>query len=261
MHVLNVPRRGVLVATALLAAPLPLLAQAATITGHVTAAETGGPLPGVTVSIVGMGLGTVTRDNGVYSFTVPASRVSGQTVTLNARRVGYAPLNAPITLAAGTVTHDFVMTAAAQQLEQVIVTGAGTSQVRERVGSVINTVDSTTIKRATQPQNILSAIHDHVDADVRQRHQDRPAAGGLRARERRKAGRLQHAGLLGVELVVGSAPSRRNTSVQSRERDLRRRSHERQRDQRLGREPAHVVLPLRRTHGSVGNDEGEQQSV
>ena len=66
--------------------------------------------------------------------------------------------NAAITLSAGTITHDFVMAAAARQLDQVIVTGAGTSQVRERVGSVINTVDSSLITRETQPQNIISSL-------------------------------------------------------------------------------------------------------
>jgi len=100
----------------------------------------------------------MTQEDGLYSFTVPAQRVSGQTVTLTARRVGYAPQNAQITLAAGTITHDFVMTAAVQQLEQVIVTGSGTSQVRERVGSTINTVDSSTILRQAQPQNIISSL-------------------------------------------------------------------------------------------------------
>jgi len=118
----------------------------------------GGPLPSVTVSITGMGLGSITREDGLYTFTVPAARVTGQSVTLTARRVGFAPQNAQITLTAGTITHDFVMTAAAQQLEQIIVTGAGTSQVRERVGGTINTVDSTTILRQAQPQNLISSL-------------------------------------------------------------------------------------------------------
>jgi TonB-linked SusC/RagA family outer membrane protein len=133
------------------------LAQGATVTGHVTG-EGGVPLPNATVSIAGLGLGSITRSDGLYTFTVPANGVTGQVVTLNARRVGYTPQNAQITLTAGTVTHDFTMTATALQLEQVIVTGAGTSQVRERVGSVINTVDSTALLRATQPQNILSSL-------------------------------------------------------------------------------------------------------
>lgn len=141
-----------------LIAPARLVAQGvATVTGHVTG-ENGGPLPAVTVSVAGMGLGSITGPDGVYSFTVPANRVTGQVVQLTARRVGYAPQNAQVALSFGTVTHDFVMAPTALQLEQVIVTGAGTSQVRERVGSVINTVDSSAITRQTQPQNILSSL-------------------------------------------------------------------------------------------------------
>src|SRR5689334_24085962 len=85
----------------------PLSAQAgggtgATVTGHVTNVA-GQPLPGVTVSITGMGVGSISRDDGLYTFTVPAARATGQTVTLNARRVGYSPQNATITLNAGTI--------------------------------------------------------------------------------------------------------------------------------------------------------------
>src|SRR4051812_3368558 len=157
MHFSQLRWRAASVVVALFARVGILAAQGATVTGHVTNAA-GQPLPGVTVSITGMGVGSITRDDGLYTFTVPAARVTGQAVTLIARRVGYAPQNAQITLAAGTITHDFVMTVAAQQLEQVIVTGAGTSQVRERVGSTINTVDSSTILRQAQPQNIISSL-------------------------------------------------------------------------------------------------------
>jgi TonB-linked SusC/RagA family outer membrane protein len=144
-------------AVALLTPVASLIAQAATITGRVTNTS-GTPVPGVTVFVSGMGVGSISADSGVYTFTVPAARVTGQPVTLTARRVGYAPQNVTITLSAGTIRQDFVMTATAQQLEEVIVTGAGTAQVRERVGSTINTVDSTTLLRATQPQNVLSAL-------------------------------------------------------------------------------------------------------
>ena len=140
-----------------LAASSRAVAQGATISGHVTA-EGGAPLANATISIAALGVGTVTRPDGVYSFTVPASRVTGQVVTLNAKRVGYVQQNAQLTLSAGTIAHDFTLTATALQLDQVIVTGSGTSQVRERVGSVINTVDSTALTRATQPQNIIASL-------------------------------------------------------------------------------------------------------
>jgi len=96
---------GASLLVALLARVAPVAAQGATITGHVT--NIGGqPLGGVTVSVTGMGLGAITRDDGLYTFTVPAARVTGQVVNLNARRVGYSPQNVAVTLNAGTITHD-----------------------------------------------------------------------------------------------------------------------------------------------------------
>src|SRR5512132_4298893 len=84
-----------------LIAPARLVAQGvAIVTGHVTG-ENSGPLPAVTVSVAGMALGSSTGPDGVYSFTVPANRVTGQVVQLTARRVGYAPQNAQITLGPG----------------------------------------------------------------------------------------------------------------------------------------------------------------
>jgi TonB-linked SusC/RagA family outer membrane protein len=157
MHFSQLRWCGASMLVALFARVTPLVAQGATITGHVT--NVGGqPLAGVTVSITGMGLGAITRDDGLYTFTVPAGRLTGQAATLNARRVGYSPQNFVITLSAGTIAHDFVMTQTAAQLEEIIVTGSGTSQMRQRVGSVINTVDSTTLKRVTQPQNVISSL-------------------------------------------------------------------------------------------------------
>src|SRR4051794_6544482 len=97
--------------------PVRLVAQGATGTWNVTA-EGGAPLAGATISIAGMGLGSVTGPDGRYSFTVPAARVTGQTVTLNARRVGYTQQNATITLTAGTITHDFALVSTPLQLEQ-----------------------------------------------------------------------------------------------------------------------------------------------
>jgi TonB-linked SusC/RagA family outer membrane protein len=154
---LRSPWNRLLVLAACSVLPARAMAQGATVTGTVTG-EGGTPLVGVTVSITGMGLGSQTGPDGRYSFTVPASRISGQAATLNARRVGYRPQNVPITLTAGTITHDFAMVTTPLQLEQVIVTGAGTEQVRERIGSSIASVDTGQIIRAAQPQNIISAL-------------------------------------------------------------------------------------------------------
>ncbi|HEX6632209.1 MAG TPA: SusC/RagA family TonB-linked outer membrane protein, partial [Gemmatimonadaceae bacterium] len=93
-----------------------------------------------------------------YTFTVPAARVSGQTVTVTARLVGYLPASAQITLRGGAITQDFTLSANPLRLGEVVVTGAGTQTTRERLGNVINTVDSTLLERASEPQNVVSAL-------------------------------------------------------------------------------------------------------
>ena len=62
---------------------------AAVITGRVTS-EDGTPLPGANVYVTEMSLSVGTSSAGVYTITVPAARVSGQTVQLRVRSVGFA---------------------------------------------------------------------------------------------------------------------------------------------------------------------------
>ena len=174
--------RRLTVAT-LVALPGALAAQeAATITGRVTN-EAGAPLTGVAVSLSGLGLGSMTREDGTYAFLVPANRVTGEPVTLMARRVGYAPASATITLRGGTINQDLTLRQSALRLEQVVVTGAGTTQTRERIGNVVNSVDSSAIQRATQPQNVISALAGQApNVDVRTQSGEPGAGASIKIR-------------------------------------------------------------------------------
>ena len=129
--------------------------QGTTISGKVTS-EAGTPLASVSVFIEGMNVGTITRDDGAYTIVVPAARATGQQATLTARLIGYKSESAPITLS-GNVTHDFVLAANPLRLGEVVVTGAGTENTRERLGTVINTVDSALIQKSNEP-NVVNAI-------------------------------------------------------------------------------------------------------
>src|SRR5437899_6490785 len=151
-------RRFVLVLfAALCAAPLRLGAQQpVTLTGRVTS-EAGVALGAVEVTIPAMGLGTLTRDDGRYAFLVPGARVSGQTVTLSARRLGYKAQSAQITLAAGGVTHDFSLAPNPLQLGEIVVTGAGTTSEAEKLGNVRNSISADAIQRS-QEANLVNAI-------------------------------------------------------------------------------------------------------
>ena len=140
---------------ALLVAPAILAAQT-TVTGHIKG-EAGQGLPGANVGITDLGAGSVSRENGEYSFTVAASRVHGQTVTVSVRLIGFKAAAAQITLNPGTVTQDFTLAANPLQLGEVIITGAGTATTREKLGTVINTVDSAVISRSNE-SNIVNAL-------------------------------------------------------------------------------------------------------
>src|SRR4051812_17272103 len=130
----------------------------ATISGTVTS-EDGTPLPGATVLIQGTTIGTHTDDAGRYTIVVPAARANGQSAVLVARTIGYAARTVPVVLTAGsTLTQNFSLVVNPLNLDVVVVTGAGTSTTRERLTTTINTVDSTALNRAANPQNVVSAL-------------------------------------------------------------------------------------------------------
>lgn len=155
---IHLPRRLLLAAAAIALLPAVARAQeAATISGRVTS-TTGAPVPSASVFIQELGAGSVTGADGNYTFSVPAARVQGQTVTLTARVVGYVQATAQITLSGGRIEQNFELAANPLRLGEIVVTGAGTQTTRERLGNVINSVDSTLIQRASEPQNVVSAL-------------------------------------------------------------------------------------------------------
>lgn len=156
MHV--TPRRlASFILSACLGLPAPLAAQQpVTITGTVRS-DAGQPLAQVEVAIPSMALGAISKDDGGYTIVVPAVRVTGQTVTLVARRLGYKAAIVQIVLSAGGASQDFRLVANPLQLGEVVITGAGTASATEKLGSVRNSVDSTSIQRSNE-QNIVAAL-------------------------------------------------------------------------------------------------------
>jgi TonB-linked SusC/RagA family outer membrane protein len=148
-----------------------------TVTGRVTS-DAGVPLGGASVFIAGLNLGTQTKEDGSYSFVVPASRATGGTTTLTARVIGYTARSVPITLTPGsTVNQSFALPVNPFHLDEVVVTGAGTSTTREKLGVTINTVDSALIRRASEPQNIISALAGKAPNVVVRTQSGEPGAG------------------------------------------------------------------------------------
>jgi TonB-linked SusC/RagA family outer membrane protein len=134
--------------------------QAATVSGRVTN-EAAAPVPGASVSIPSLGVGSYTSNDGRYTFTVPANRVTGQSVSLVARRIGYTPITASVTLSGTSVTHDFRLSTATTQLEGVVVTALGLEREKRSLGIAAQSVSGSDLNR-TQTPNIVNALSGKV---------------------------------------------------------------------------------------------------
>ncbi|HEX7118094.1 MAG TPA: SusC/RagA family TonB-linked outer membrane protein [Longimicrobiales bacterium] len=148
----------VLAAAAVLGvSPVPAAAQeAATLTGRVTT-ETGQPVASASVVIESMNLGTLTLDDGRYMLIVPASRAEGQQVTLTVTALGYQTGTATVTLRPGSQQVDFQLGADPLLLDEIVVTGAGLTQERQKLGVTINSVRAEEVTRSREP-NIVAAL-------------------------------------------------------------------------------------------------------
>jgi TonB-linked SusC/RagA family outer membrane protein len=140
-------------------APTALRAQATgTVRGHV--AETGSqrPVSDAQINVVGTTLGAVTNAAGDYVIVnVPAGPHQ-----LRVRRIGFIAANQSVTVVAGTtVRADLALTAAAAQLDQIVVTALGqTAQVRT-LGAAQQTVSGQDLAES-QRANFVNAIQGRI---------------------------------------------------------------------------------------------------
>lgn len=102
-------------------------AQTRTITGKVTDANDGLPLPGVNISL-GRGIGTKTEANGNYSLKVPAGKH-----TLTFSFIGYGSQQVAVTSDVLNVT----LTSTQNQLSEVVVSGYSSVSKKDFTGSAV----------------------------------------------------------------------------------------------------------------------------
>ncbi|HEX6051667.1 MAG TPA: SusC/RagA family TonB-linked outer membrane protein [Gemmatimonadaceae bacterium] len=127
------------------------------ITGRVTAAEGGQPIPGVQITVTGTSRGAISDTAGRYTIVdVPAG-----TQTVLARRLGWSQGQATVTVTdGGAVTADFSLVAAPTQLNPLVVTGYGETDRRRVVGSVA-TVPAERL-RDVPTENPMKALQGRV---------------------------------------------------------------------------------------------------
>lgn len=105
-------------------------AQERTITGEVTDAEDGQPLPGVNVIFKGSQQGTLTNSEGQYTLALPDTL---EINTLVFSFVGYESQELPI---GNSDVLDVTMNTEAQELKEVVVVGYGTIDRQKLAGSI-----------------------------------------------------------------------------------------------------------------------------
>ena len=122
------------------------LAQESTgrILGAVTDSETGAPLLGVNVVLVGTQIGTLTRQDGRYVIGgVPAG-----TYTVRASLIGYGTQERQVAVAAGqSVVVDLQLQAEAVRLAEIVAVGYG-AQARRDITGAVSTVSMQALEQA-----------------------------------------------------------------------------------------------------------------
>jgi TonB-linked SusC/RagA family outer membrane protein len=122
-------RRWLTVVLAIVGVPAMVFAQAATITGKITD-DNQTPLVGANVTIDALSISIGSNTAGQYTIVVPGGKVTGQSVVLRVRAIGYSPMTRTITLTAGASTQNFALSLDVNKLNQVVITGVtqGTEQ-------------------------------------------------------------------------------------------------------------------------------------
>jgi TonB-linked SusC/RagA family outer membrane protein len=139
--------------------PAVAAAQGTTISGEVTGTG-GAPVVGVSVSIPTLRVGGFTDDQGRYTFTVPES-ANGTSVTVMARRLGFQPASAQVTLAGAPIVQNFSLSAAATQLQGVVVTALGITREKSTLGTAQQQVTASELNE-TRAQNVVQQIQGKV---------------------------------------------------------------------------------------------------
>jgi TonB-linked SusC/RagA family outer membrane protein len=132
--------RGVLPVCLLLLATAVYAASAVVVTGKVTDAK-GLPLPGVTVRVKSMNIGTTTDAGGGYSIRVPDNATD-----LQFSYVGYETKEVPVN---GRTVINVTLAIDKNALSEVVVVGYGTTQKKDLTGAVVSLSGDDIVKKGT----------------------------------------------------------------------------------------------------------------
>jgi TonB-linked SusC/RagA family outer membrane protein len=128
-------------------------AQVKIVTGLVTSAEDGNPLPGVTVIVKNTVTGVTTNMDGQYSIDVPPDKL-----ILQFSFVGMKTFEVPIQ---GRTTIDVVMETEFLEMDEIVVTALGIKKEKKALSYSTQSVKNETLTAAGQ-SNITNALQGKV---------------------------------------------------------------------------------------------------
>ncbi|SHG70947.1 SusC/RagA family TonB-linked outer membrane protein [Flagellimonas flava] len=130
-----------------------ILAQGKTVTGTVTDASTGTPIPGITVVEQGTTNGTSTDFDGNYSISV-----SGNSAVLVFTGIGYTTQEAPV---GSQSAINILLVEDVELLDEVVVTALGISREKKSLGYAVTEVGGDAVSLVKEP-NVVNSLAGKV---------------------------------------------------------------------------------------------------
>jgi TonB-linked SusC/RagA family outer membrane protein len=163
------PVLAVLAAIAMLM-PTDLLAQDRQVTGRVTRAGTGQPVPAAEVSVVGSGRTPIlTSDNGQFIITVPTGDVR-----LQVRAFGFTRADVPVPASQSTVVVELAEDVF--RLDELVITGQATNIERRSATTAIAYVSGDQIDRVPAA-TVLNSLNGKITGVNLQTNSGAPGGG------------------------------------------------------------------------------------
>jgi TonB-linked SusC/RagA family outer membrane protein len=132
----------------------------ATIQGTVTNPQ-GLPVEAASVVITSLNAGAITTVKGTYTIQVDQANITGQPVSIIARRIGFSPVTKQITLSAGQQTVDFTLKEDVRRLDEVVVTGVAKATSMKNTAISITHLSADQIQQVPAP-DVVSALAGKV---------------------------------------------------------------------------------------------------
>ncbi|MEQ9406034.1 MAG: SusC/RagA family TonB-linked outer membrane protein [Cyclobacteriaceae bacterium] len=143
----NYLKKGLIAIAFMLSCSL-LMAQDQQVSGTVTDATSGDPLPGITVQVKGTTTGTITDIDGKYSLSVPSGSV------LIFSSIGFSAVEVD----AGSAG-DIQMKTDVTNLDEVVVTGLASSIKRSNLANAVGTVSAEELTGMTNQATLDGALY------------------------------------------------------------------------------------------------------